>query len=195
MKTLTLAALFAAFPAFAADHAEAPGTQADPAADIADLYAWHSDSGTVTFVLTFAGLTPAGGDATYDPDAIYQIHIDNNADNMPDHTISFRFGQSDDGAWGVQASNVPGAAAPIEGPVGETIVSGDQRIYAGLKDDPFFFDLAGFMQTMSTGTVAFDSTRDSLAGTNVTSVVVEFNTSDVDGGGDLLDVWATSGRI
>ena len=103
MKTLTLAALFAAFPAFAADHAEAPGTQADPAADIADLYAWHSDSGTVTFVLTFAGLTPAGGDATYDPDAIYQIHIDNNADNMPDHTISFRFGQSDDGAWGVQA--------------------------------------------------------------------------------------------
>jgi hypothetical protein len=40
----------------AADHAEAPLSQADPAADIADVYAWHdSAEGTLTTVVTFDG--------------------------------------------------------------------------------------------------------------------------------------------
>ncbi|MFT6161592.1 MAG: hypothetical protein ACJA00_004189 [Myxococcota bacterium] len=192
MQKLTLAALFAAFPAFAADHAEAPGTQADSAADIADLFAWYAGD-DVTVALTFAGLGPAGGSATYDADVLYQIHFDSDADNLADGSIDMRFGESDDGAWGVQATMPDGTI--VHGAVGETIVSGDISVYAGLRDDPFFFDLGGFRTTLSTGTLSFDSTRDALAGTNVTSLVVEFPRASVDGGGDLISIWATTSRI
>ena len=192
MKTLLIAALLAAQPALAADHAEAPGTQADPAADIADLYAWYSGS-DVTFALTFAGLGPAGGMATYDTDVLYQIHIDNDADNMADHSVDVRFGQDADGNWGVQAMMPDGSV--VQGAVGENHTADGNTVYAGLRDDPFFFDLTGFVTTLDTATVSFDSTRDSLAGTNVTSVVVELDRATIDGGGDVIAIWATSSRI
>ncbi len=192
MKKLTFAALFVALPAFAADHAEAPGTQADPAADIADLYAWYAGD-DVTVALTFAGLGAAGGTATYDADVLYQIHFDSDADNIADSSIDLRFGMSDDGAWGVQATMPDGTV--VHGAVGESFVSGDVSIFAGLREDPFFFDLGGFRTTLSTGTLSFDSTRDALAGTNVTSLVVEFPRASVDDGGDLVSIWATTSRI
>ena len=77
--------------ATAADHNDPPariGGNID-AADIADLYAWSSASGTLTMVLTFGGPdTPAAGQAgTYDANVLYGIHIDNNGDNT-DHTTT-----------------------------------------------------------------------------------------------------------
>ena len=45
-----------AVPAQAADHAEAPLVRDDPAADIADVYAWHDPKrGTLTAIVTFDG--------------------------------------------------------------------------------------------------------------------------------------------
>ena len=108
MKLVFITALLASSTALAADHAEAPTAGADPAADIADLYAWY-DGTDVRFALTFAGLGAAGDPATYDADVLYQIHIDNDGDTMADHSIEVRFGQNDDGDWGVQAMGVPGA--------------------------------------------------------------------------------------
>jgi len=194
MKLVLITALFASSTAFAADHAEAPTAAADPAADIADLYAWF-DGTDVRFALTFAGLGAPGAAATYDADMLYQIHIDNDGDTMADHSIEVRFGQNDAGEWGVQASGVPGADAPISGPVEVAAGSGGPRVWAGLREDPFFFDLTGFNETLSTGTVAFDSTRDDLAGTNVTAIVIEAARADLDGGTDTINVWATTSRI
>ena len=48
---------------YAADHAEAPGSGADPAADIADFYAWHTDEGKLVIAVTFAGLGAPGDEA------------------------------------------------------------------------------------------------------------------------------------
>ncbi len=184
--------------ALAADHAEAPLSGADSAADIADFYSWYkSDTGTLVFVVTVAPLTGAtsdGGAATYDADVLYGVHVDNDGDNLADHDIWIRFGQNGAGDWGIQTSGVPGSD-PFDGAVGAAVANaaGDQ-VWAGLADDPFFFDLEGYTNTLSTGTLAFDGTRDSLAGVNVTAIVLEVDAAGLLGSDGTLQTWATTGR-
>ena len=195
MRHLIAACLLVATPAMAADHADAPGTQADPAADIADLYAWY-EGDDVRLALTFNGLMPAGSTASYDRDVLYQFHIDSNMDNVADQSIEVRFGQDADGIWGVQALNMPGTDEPVSGEVGDTISEDGTRLWAGLREDPFFFDLTGFEETLETGDLSIMSTRDTFAGTNVMAIVVEFDREDVSSTeGGAIAVWATTSRI
>jgi hypothetical protein len=189
------AVLATALPALAADHAEAPGTEADAAADIADLYAWHSAEGTLVTALTFAGLSAPGDMAIYDPEVLYGIHIDHDADNQADIDIWARFGQDDQGNWGVQVIDLPGTGAPVSGPVEQVIPVPGGKLYAGLRDDPFFFDLQGFTDTVTTGVLSFDSSRDSLAGTNVTALVLEMDLGSALEGSESLQIWATTSRL
>ncbi|MFV8750297.1 DUF4331 family protein [Nannocystaceae bacterium ST9] len=177
---------------FAADHAEAPGTMADLAGDLTDVYAWTAD-GKLVVVVDFAGLQEPGTPATYDADMLYGIHIDNDGDNQPDLDTWVRFGQNGAGEWGVQVVDLPGGDALVEGAVETTIdAGGGLRVFAGLRDDPFFFDLDGFKATLMTGTVMFDSNNDHFAGTNVTSIVVEMDVASV--GTEDIQLWATTGR-
>lgn len=189
------------------DHKDGPNATADHAADIADLYAWHdAGAGTLTAVLTFAGFDAAGQPATYDPNVLYSIHIDRadtsaHLDNVADLDIQVRFARNDRGEWGVQVENLPGAAGPISGKVETTLTDGAKRkVYAGLRDDPFFFDLDGFKATIAKpnadSTLLFDRTHDTFAGFNVTAVVVEMDLNDVTMNGAMpdLQLWATSGR-
>lgn len=180
---------------FAADHSEAPGTMADLAGDISDFYAWHTADDKVVAVLDFAGLAAAGSAATYDADMLYGIHIDNNGDNEPDIDVWVRFGQNGAGEWGVQVVDLPGADATVEGAVDTVIdAGGGLRVFAGPREDPFFFDLEGYLETLDTQTIAFDMTRDSFAGLNVTAIVVEMDAATASGGMDGFQMWATSGR-
>jgi hypothetical protein len=179
----------------AADHNEAPGTMADNAADLADHYLWHAD-GKLVAVMTFAGLAEAGAPATYDLDVLYTFHIDNNADNVSDIDIDCRFGtNSAMDEWGVQCMNIPGAAAPVEGLVDTNIDGGNGiMVYAGSREDPFFFDLDGYKATLMSGTVMFDSSHDSFAGLNVTAIVIEMDAAMAAGDGTTLQTWITTGR-
>jgi len=169
----------------AADHADAPGTQADNAADIADFYAWHTDAGKVVAIITFAPLQTAGAEAAYDRDVLYTIHIDNTAtaagltsggeistndnDNESDIRINVRFGQNYLGDWGVQVENLPGVDGAIQGGVDTTIDGGDGNMaMAGTFDDPFSFDFEGYEATItnaatSTGADDIDLAFGSLA--------------------------------
>lgn len=209
----------------AADHADAPGTQGDAAADIADLYAWHDGKGTMTAVITFAGGQAPGGDMFYDADVLYTLHIDNtgtlagqtgydqpldsnNNDNESDMQIHVRFGLNGNDDWGVQVQGLPGGEAVIVGAVGGAIdgTNGTQ-VQAGIFDDPFFFDLDGFQTTIAnllddgiTAELAFASIVgagpvDSLAGANTHAIVLQFDAATAADGGELLQLWATSGRI
>lgn len=185
----------------AADHSDPPARvgAAIDAADIADLYAWHSsDDGTLTVVMTFAGpsMPSAGQAGQYDADVLYGIHIDNSGDDSANADIWVRFAQNDLGDWGVQLLGVPGEAGAVSGPV-ETDVDGANgaKVFTGLRDDPFFFDLEGFQNTVSSGDLSFMNTRDSFEGQNVTAVVVEIPLAAALGGGTDLSIWATSSRI
>jgi hypothetical protein len=84
----------------------------------------------------------------------------------------------------------------VEGPVGGTVTSDEgAMLYAGVNDDPFFFDIAGLQDTLATGTLSFDSSRDRLAGLNVTAIVAEMPLSELPlGEAGSFQVWATTGR-
>lgn len=180
---------------FAADHAEAPGTMADLAADITDVYAWHTDQGTLVAVIDFAGLLEVGQPAVYDGKVVYGLHVDNDGDNVADQDVWVRFGENGAGEWGVQVSGLPGNATPVVGPVEQVIDAGlGQKVFAGLRDDPFFFDLQGYKETLMTGTLSFDSTRDSFAKLNVSAIVLEISLDGIAGGSQELQVWATTRR-
>jgi hypothetical protein len=193
-KMLAMAGLVSiAAPALAADHAEAPGTIADPAADIADFYAW-SDGSTVTAILTYNPLMIPGDAAVYDADVLYTIHFDLDDDAVSDHEIDVRFGSNAAGDWGVQAIGIPGASAPVQGAVESVIAGPGSMLYAGLRDDPFFFDITGFEDTLASGDLSFTAT-DGIAGFNVMTIAITFDAASLLGNDVDFQTWATSSRL
>ena len=183
--------------AFAADHIDGPNAAADPAADISDVFAWQED-GRVYAILNFAAVNATIDSGFYDADVLYGIHIDDdgNADNGAERDVWIRFGQDAVGNWGVQVSNFPGAGVPVVGPVEQVISAPGGRIYAGARNDPFFFDFDGFNATVNTGTLQFDGTVDFFAGNNATSIVLDMDANVLDANGDvLINVWGTSARV
>ncbi|HEX2225066.1 MAG TPA: DUF4331 domain-containing protein [Thermoanaerobaculia bacterium] len=94
-----LAALvgFAAMPAAASSHREAPGITEMPKVDSTDLYMFNSyESGRAGYVTLIANYQPFqdpwGGPNYFfmDADALYRIHIDNTGDGVEDLTFQFR---------------------------------------------------------------------------------------------------------
>ena len=84
--------------AFASSHREAPNITKMPKVDNTDVYAFRSyapgRSGFVTLIANFQpGESPGDGPNyfTMDPDAIYEIHIDNTGDAIEDLTYQFKF--------------------------------------------------------------------------------------------------------
>ncbi len=196
VATLLITSIFAT-SGNAADHMEAPGALADPAADIADLYTWGTGNGTIVAALTFDGLAAPGEAASWDSDVLYGIHIDSDGDNLADQDIWVRFGQNGAGEWGMQVVGLPGASGDVVGPVEtnlEVPEATDLKVFAGRRDDPFFFDLAGYSDTLMTGTLSFTAT-DAFAGFNATAIVVEMDASAALAGGTTGQLWATTSRL
>ncbi|MBC7513635.1 MAG: DUF4331 domain-containing protein [Herminiimonas sp.] len=82
----------------ASSHREAPFISRHPKVDATDLYMFKSfepgRSGFVTLVANYQPLQDAYGGPNYfsmDPDALYEIHIDNDGDAKEDLTFQFRF--------------------------------------------------------------------------------------------------------
>jgi len=193
-KMLAMAGLVSiAAPALAADHAEATGTQADPAADITDFYAW-SDGSTITAILNYNPLMLPGDPAVYDADVLYSIHFDLDGDAVSDHDIHVRFGINAENQWGVQAVGVPSAGAPVQGAVESVVAGPGSMLYAGLRDDPFFFDLGGFNDTLATGDLLMDGSDD-VAGFNVMVIALQFDAPSLLGTDVDFQTWATTSRI
>jgi hypothetical protein len=187
----------------ASDHSEAPLVQADAAQDITDVYVF-GDATKTTIIVCWAGLSvdpdhkqglgePASTAGLYDPAALYTIHIDNNGDEVADHKIYWRYGQNGAGDTAVQWTGLPGSPDAFVHAV-ETVhdVPSGARTWSGHADDPFFFDAEGYLNTLATGTLSFDNTRDTLAGLNVTAVAIEVDTTAI--GAGEFQVWATASR-
>ncbi|HUQ13972.1 MAG TPA: DUF4331 family protein [Novosphingobium sp.] len=186
--------------ALSADHLDPP-TRTDPAfdttpdtpADIADVYAWH-DATNAYYAVTFAGPT-ASTAGVYDRDVLYTLNFSTTPPaSSADISVRFRFGAATNGTGtGIEVTNLPGVNGALVGPV-ESILSKDGvRVYAGVRDDPFFFDLQGFRTTRSTGTLAFDKTRNFFRNLNDTVVVFEIPRSRL--GAGPIDVWSTTARF
>jgi hypothetical protein len=85
-------------PSFASSHREAPFITTVPKADNTDFYMFRSyetgRSDYVTLISNYLPLQDAYGGPNYfkmDPNALYEIHVDNNGDAKEDITFQFRF--------------------------------------------------------------------------------------------------------
>ncbi|MEZ5337469.1 MAG: DUF4331 family protein [bacterium] len=194
------ACLWPLAPGNASDHFEAPLVQADPAMDITDLYLFGGSAGKTVAVINYAGLnqslTQPTQSGTYSDQALYTLHIDNTGDDVEDLQVHVRFGRDSGGNWGVQVTGLPGSDGPLSGPVEQVLTDGSgNMLFAGRRDDPFFFDAQGYLDTLSSGDLMIRNDRDFLAGMNCTSIVLEFDTAAALQGGSALGCWATSGRL
>lgn len=199
----------AVLPSRAADHAEAPTATSDPAADIADVFLFRA-AGKLAAAVTFSG-APAprtrvdSAAGRFDRNMLYTFHIDRDRDAIEELRIFARFGQNSAGEWGVELENVPGAGARyLFGPVEQVVTAPNGlRFYAGLRDDPFFFDAQGFNATLASfgddsapdGQVLITNTRDSFANRNVTVIIFEMDLAAAMGGSAEIYFWGTSARI
>nr|WP_223468111.1 DUF4331 domain-containing protein [Massilia soli] len=90
--------LLPAASAFASSHREAPFITTQPKVDGTDFYMFNSyengRSAYVTLIANYQPLQDPYGGPNYfkmDPNALYEIHIDNNGDAREDLTFQFRF--------------------------------------------------------------------------------------------------------
>ncbi|HEU0294945.1 MAG TPA: DUF4331 family protein [Anaerolineales bacterium] len=191
LLVLALAFGLVAVPTKAADHLDAPGLTppgGDTSLDITDVYAFQSPSNANKTVLVM-GVNPLAGvlnDGTFNSAASYEFKIDSDGDAKEDLTYKVTFSGS--GAQqGVTLRELPargGGSVLASGWTGQNIsIPGGGWITAGVYDDPFFFDLAGFLALdfCTPGTNFF-------AGLNISAIVLEVPSSWL--GSSNVGVWA-----
>ena len=120
LKALLIAgaAMATGLSAYASSHREAPGITEQPKVDGTDFYMFRSyepgRENYVTFIANYQPLQlPYGGPNyfTMDPDALYEIHIDTDADAVEDLTFQFDFDNSLNS--GGIALNIGGETVPV----------------------------------------------------------------------------------
>lgn len=140
---------------FAADHRDWPGYQADIASDITDVYAWMSSDGAKVYMaLNIQGANTGATTTTKFSDAVqYVLHVSSSASYGMPQTSDSIICKFDGGTpqkfqcWGPGA---PGSAAEyvtdtVGTTAGKSSTSGKMKIFAGVRDDPFFFNIRGFI--------------------------------------------------
>lgn len=205
--------VLAGTPARTADHRDAPNVLTDPAIDINDVYAFvNPNNQKVVLAMTVNPFTVPGLEPRFAQHALYQFKIDNDNDFRPDLEIQATFSKpGTDQALTLRGPSPPrGDGSNIEnplrtsptatGPANGTIISGQNgiRAFAGLRDDPFFFDfifvgrLIGFVPG---GPVSRDPGIDFFAGMNVDVLAVEVPASLLKSrNSNTIHVWGTTSR-
>jgi hypothetical protein len=176
----------------------------DARLDFTDLYAFPKPGDASKSILIMdvhpsVGVNPQGPstDVAFSPEAIYELRIDTNGDNVADIAYRVRFASSADGAQTATLRRVEGAQAAGIGEEGQVIVegapvstgtetqvaeAGDYRFFAGWRGDPFFFDVQGALNNLQfTG-------DDGFADKDVCSIVLEVPNSAL--GSGRLSLWA-----
>ena len=171
--------------ALSADHLDQPFPVLPSNIDITDLYAFHpgeigsQDLSKVVFVLNVHPLTSPGLDPAFSSDATYIIKVDTDGDAEEDIVYEFEFGSPDaDGRQEVTVEEDEEDQFEASGMTEDIIsVADGSWLFAGLRDDPFFFDFAAFG-----GAKPFcdpDPSPDTFKGFNVKSIVLEVPTDSL----------------
>lgn len=197
---------------YAADHIDAPAVTGAGSTslgnDITDVYAFQSpaDNSKMVFVINSQGLLSPSASATasFPSNIMYEMNIDNTGDNVEDLVIQFLMQNGKVRAYGPVAPGTPGTSSTVKtnGPVTETTVTSygsaavigtntnGIRVFAGPRDDPFFFDLVRFKEVIAGTQPGFRSPGiDTFAGTNIMSLVIEVPKTLL-GSAATLNVWA-----
>lgn len=200
IKSLAIAGLLStATPvtSFAADHGDAPGVRLANRLDINDVYAFQSPATPANSVIIVT-TNPASGilsPTTFDPDGSYEIVIDQNGDAKPDIVFTAKFKKPTvTGVQKVTLSRTVGNKTTViaRGTTGTEIdVTGGGKFEASVFDDPFFFDLIAFRNSLgfnSAGGTNF------FRGLNTNAMVLELPSTALNGTTSNIGVWARTKR-
>lgn len=177
---------------YAADHIDAPAVTNQPA-DITDLYVFRGqDVNNLVFVANTQGLLTPGAatsNAKFDANTIIEFNIDTNGDAIEDLVLQASYnGSGTMNIYGPVAPSEKGLRSKLEGNVTASVAvtangaaspvigtsSSGIKVFAGPRDDPFFFDLNRYKMIIAGTAAGFANPgTDSFAGTNVLSLVVE----------------------
>jgi hypothetical protein len=179
-----------------------------------------NDNTRVVMVMTWSGFIVPGenqnlGVFTEDGGARFTFDVENTGDAIPDRSFRITFGPKTSGAASQQAfiefpdgrvmtalttpasHTADAAPTPI---ITEDPVTG-LRFFAGISDDPFFFDIPAFGRFVTSVRAgapnpgAFDRGRDSFAGFNVLSMAISIPASQLRGSaGNILGLSQSAQR-
>lgn len=212
MVVLTVGA--APLLALAADHLDAPNvgsihvdssdnlsvTKVNGPLDINDVYVFKGASKNHTvLVMTVNPAVNLGiGPSTFAAGAEYTFNVDTNGNSRADRTYEIEFGKPN--SHGVQRYTVQYEKGDHEkviarGKTGRSTWKNHVGSFAGVRSDPFFFDLLGFL-----GSVKGEGTRrlndgkesDFFVGLNTLAIVIEVPNSQLGGNGRNIGVWGTT---
>ena len=179
-----------------ADHLDAPATIAEHPADINDVYAFLPSAelaaGTAThavFAMTVFPAAPA--DAKFSDAVQYVLHAQSGKvfpATTDDYNIICTFDAAQKAqCWGGTDEYATGDASQA---AGISSADGKFKVFAGLRADPFFFNLDGFKDTIATvdGAKAFlkfnDAGCPAVDGNTSNTLVTKLGTTD---GGTAVD--------
>jgi hypothetical protein len=134
---------------FASDHLDSPATVANPAADIGDVYAWTSPEGRrLNLVMTIQG-------HTFSDRVKYILHVDSGG-AFGHTTASTSIACSFTGANAVKCKvgNADSASGDPTNPGGVEGRNHLFRVYAALRDDPFYNNVKGLLGAYQTASTA-----------------------------------------
>lgn len=189
--------LAAAGMASGSDHLDTPSVIADPRADIGDLYAWTSaDGARLNLVMTIVG-------RSFSSKIDYVFHVDSGTSfgkTSASMAIRCRFASA--GQLRCSAGGIDQAEGDARGTAGLASRNGRFRVFAGLRDDPFFNNVKG---TRAAYNVAFDalqrgSGRDAascplLDQDQSANVLTEWRHTDGKPGSNFLKGWNTAALV
>lgn len=198
----------------AADHAESTNVAGDPDADLADTYAFldPNDNTKMVIALDVAGfIVPSelGNIGFFSPDVTYRFEIENTGDAKSDLNIDVTFSPQTSRSEPQTATiKLPGgrsftakttvANERATGPV-PFVVTNDPTskvdFFAGMTDDPFYFDIIGFNRFAAAVRGGqpnpgqfLQRGRDSFAGYNIHMIVLDVPVSLLKGAGNIIGV-------
>ncbi len=193
---------------YAADHIDTPAVTGQTT-DITDMYVFRgSDPNNLVFVANTQGLlSPAmSADAKFDANTLIEFNIDTDGDNIEDKVIQGLYDAPGNkiNIYGPIAPSEKGTRSKVEGDITASVAvtaygasspviatsSSGIKVFAGPRDDPFFFDLTTYKHILDGTAPGFNNPgHDDFAGTNVLSLVVEIPKSLIGATGSSINVW------
>jgi hypothetical protein len=190
----------------ASDHGDAPAVTSK-STDITDLYVYQSPANAdkMVFTANVQGLLSptATKTASFDENTLIEFKIDNTGDNVEDLVIQCVYKSGKMYIYGPYKPKDTGTTSFITGtasavvdvtpssatsPIVTTSANGITA-FAGPRDDPFFFDIGAYVKVVTGVANSFSNPgSDSLAGTNVLSVVLDMPKSLLKSTGKI-NVW------
>jgi len=193
----------------AADHGDAPFTAHDLGADLNDVYLFldPTDNSRLIMIMTVHGFIVPGENSNFgifDPALRYRFELELTGDSKPDGAIDLRFSPRVSVAGSPQAQtatiNLPNGrsfTAPSTNssntadvaptPVITTDAQTGVTFFAGLTDDPFFFDIPAFgrfnasIRAGAPNPSVFSRGRDTFAGYNTMAIALSMPVSFIRG--------------